>query len=141
MTSPFDRLVDMVAQNEGFRGRPYRDSRGYVTVGYGFCLDVWPLSEREARVILEMRLRDVLDELSHQPWFRALDESRQRAIADMTYNIGLAGVLTFHDMLSALEDEEWDRAANAMLDSEWAGQVGERAYRDAALIRGDKPDE
>jgi len=128
-------LMNMVARHEGFRARPYRDSRGYITVGYGFCLDTWPLSEAEAEVILDMRLRDVIHELSEQPWWETLTDRQQRALVDMAYNIGIGGVLSFHEMIAAIEARDWDRAAAAMLNSQWARQVGSRAEDDAAMLR------
>jgi lysozyme len=134
VTVDHDLLV-LVKRHEGFRARPYHDSRGYITVGYGFCLDTWPLSEAEAEVILEMRLRDVIYELSEQPWWETLSDRQQRALVDMSYNLGIAGVLRFHEMIAAIEAGDWDRAAAAMLNSTWARQVGSRAKDDAAMLR------
>jgi len=134
LTVDHDLLV-LVKGHEGFRARPYRDSRGYITVGYGFCLDTWPLTEAEAEVVLAMRLLDVIHELSEQSWWGTLTDRQQRAIADMAYNIGVGGVLRFHDMIAAIEARDWDRAAAAMLNSEWARQVGARAEDDAAMLR------
>jgi lysozyme len=134
VTVDHDLLV-LVKRHEGFRARPYHDSRGYITVGYGFCLDTWPMTEAEAEVILEMRLRDVIYELSEQPWWETLTDRQQRALVDLAYNIGVHGLLRFHEMIAAIEAKDWDRAAAAMLNSAWARQVGSRAEDDAAMLR------
>ena len=47
----------------------------------------------------------------------------------MWFNLGLTRLLGFKKFLAALEAEDWDRAAEEMLDSKWAVQVGPRSTR------------
>src|SRR2546426_700050 len=69
------------------------------------------------------RLRDYL----------ARNEGRdpQIVVADMIFNLGEQGFLGFSDLVGALKSGEWAAAADAMRDSKWFGQVGDRAVRDA----------
>jgi lysozyme len=53
----------------------------------------------------------------------------------MCFNLGLQGLLGFKDMMLAIEAEDYDRAANEMLESKWATQVGERAICLAGIMR------
>jgi hypothetical protein len=43
----------------------------------------------------------------------------------------------FREMWQAIQVKDWDGAANAMLDSLWAKEVGQRAVRLATCMRTD----
>jgi lysozyme len=47
----------------------------------------------------------------------------------MTFNMGFSKLLGFRNMLDALKTGNWQRAHDEALNSEWAGQVGDRAQR------------
>ena len=53
----------------------------------------------------------------------------------MAEQLGPAGVLGFHDMLEALASEDWDGAATAALDSQWARETPARAKHAAQVFR------
>jgi lysozyme len=53
----------------------------------------------------------------------------------MAFNLGLPRLLTFHDMIAALGRQDYGAAADAMLASRWAVQVGDRARRLAQMMR------
>jgi len=113
-------------------GRPLKPGdglQGRASFGIGHNGEK-PLSLRAVQVILEDDIADVADALDRAlPWWRTLSESRQRALANMAFNLGVARLLGFRDMLAGLEAGDWQRAAAAALDSRWAAQVGERARR------------
>ncbi len=52
----------------------------------------------------------------------------------MAYNLGVHGLLGFSKMLSALHAGDYATASSEALASAWAGQVGDRAKRIAALF-------
>ncbi len=54
------------------------------------------------------------------PWRKGLSKARQKALISMAFNLGVEGPMGFTKMLSALAAEE-------MLASKWAAQVGTRA--------------
>lgn len=68
------------------------------------------------------------------PWFVDLDAFRQDVLTNMAFNMGVAGLLTFGRMLTALHLKNWKDAAAEMLNSAWARQVKGRAYRLAAVM-------
>ncbi|HUO11336.1 MAG TPA: glycoside hydrolase family protein, partial [Caulobacteraceae bacterium] len=58
-----------------------------------------------------------------------LDDPRQDVLANMAFNLGVGGLLRFPKTLALVRAERWDAAADAMLASAWARQVGARARR------------
>jgi lysozyme len=53
----------------------------------------------------------------------------------MTFNLGWSALSRFHHFLEALHKGDYEEAANEMLASLWARQVGERAKRLATQMR------
>ena len=66
-----------------------------------------------------------------------LGETRYRALVNMVYNLGINRFIRFKKMLKTINDGDFDRAADEMLDSLWHKQVGKRAERIAGLMRND----
>jgi lysozyme len=56
-------------------------------------------------------------------------------IINMAFNLGVYRLGKFHKMRQAVYSSDWNRAADEMLDSRWAQQVGERAQRLAQMMR------
>lgn len=132
-----DLLKRDLVFDEGVRLRPYRDTMGKTTIGVGRNLDDLGISESEALFLLDNDMDRVLRELDLQwPWWREMSEERQRALANMCFQLGLTRLMGFRKMISALHSGEYERAADEALDSEWARQCSARAHRVAALIRG-----
>src|SRR5271157_1710327 len=125
----------LIQKHEGLRLTVYTDTRGHPTIGYGRALDVKGISQSEALFLLHNDITLVRSQLSSFPWFARLDGTRQAALIDMAYNLGFGGFGKFQNMLDALMKGDYDAAADAMLDSEWARQVPNRANEDADLIR------
>lgn len=135
------KLIDDLTRDEGLRLKPYRDTVGKLTIGIGRNLDDVGITIDEAVVLLHGDIdRAVVDLDRALPWWRALDEPSARALANMAFNLGLPRLLGFRRMLAALERGDHASAAAEALNSQWADQVGSRAHRIAALIRGDNPD-
>ncbi len=53
----------------------------------------------------------------------------------MAFNLGMAGLLKFQKMITAIGCMDYGGAADEMLDSRWARQVGRRAQRLAEMMR------
>ena len=140
MTDPL--LQAELIRDEALRQRMYVDTVGKHTIGVGHNLDAKPISQRAALVILEDDVADVLAELDAAlPWWRELNEVRQRVLINMGFNLGVPGLLAFHNALSAAQAGNYVAAANEMLNSKWATQVGERAQRLAKMMAtGEEPE-
>ncbi len=130
-----DKLINRIKSHEGYRGYPYTDTTGHLTIGYGRNLDARPLSRDEAEHLLRNDLAQIERELRvHLPLYDSLDEVRQGALLEMGYNLGVDGVLGFHRMIAALRSGDFAAAAKEAIDSLWAKQVGQRAHRIAYRI-------
>ena len=130
------RIKDDLRRDEGLRLTPYHCTAGKLTIGVGRNLDDLGITAEEADYLLENDIGRVAMELDHNiPWWRGLPAGAQRALVNMAFNLGWPRLSGFTNMLAALEAGDMATAAAEALNSRWAGQVGERADRIAALIR------
>jgi GH24 family phage-related lysozyme (muramidase) len=76
-----------------------------------------------------------------KPWWRRLNDVRQDAMVELSYNMGERTLDDFHGTLDALRNGEFATAANHLLASEWAAEVHPtRANFVANMIRtGERP--
>ena len=119
--------LQQLCEDEGFRGHPYDDHLGLPTIGYGTLL---PLTEEEGALLLNHRLQEKLDELTQAaPWVSGLPQHIQDVLANMSYQLGVAGLLKFQNFLAALQEGEYSDAGAHGLDSRWAKQTPQRAER------------
>ena len=136
-----DRLKKLTKEFEGCRLKPYKCPAGKLTIGYGRNLDDVGISQAEADMMFERDfakaeadVRKICEEFGID--VNNLIEQRFYVLTDMCFNLGYGGLKKFKGMLTALKNGLYDDAANAMLDSLWAKQVGNRATKLAALMRG-----
>ena len=54
------------------------------------------------------------------PWVTNLDEARQGVLANMTFEMGIDGLLEFKDTLLAVQAGDYQVASEEMLKSKWA---------------------
>ena len=138
MPLDYQALLAQLRTDEGLRLSPYLDSVGVWTCAYGHNLTARPISLAVAEMLLKDDVDAVLGSLAALPWFAGLSDVRQRVIANMAFNLGVGGLHSFHDMIAALERQDFDRAADELLASRWANQVGARAPRLARMMRTGK---
>lgn len=130
-----ERLKSRLRASEGWRSRAYRDSVGKLTIAYGHNLDAKGLSRRAGDVILTDDVEDAIRDLEILPWWKGLSPARQSVLADMSFNLGIRGLLTFRNTLESMRKGDYEAAANGMLASKWARQVGNRAVNLARIMR------
>jgi lysozyme len=137
-----DPLLEDLRRDEGFRSFPYGDSHPdkYQTIGYGFLIDERKgvgLPRPVAEFWLRYAVNERLAELQRRwPAFKDQPPDVQRALGNMAYQLGAAGVIAFKKMLAALEAGDRIAAADAALDSKWATQTPARTQRVVALLKG-----
>jgi len=125
-----DLLVQQLRYDEGVRFKPYRDTVGKLTIGVGRNLDDKGINQAEADLMLQDDIDDVLRDLKAKlPWTDALDDARRGVLANMAFNMGIVGLLGFTRTLAMIQAGNYSGAADAMLESTWAKQVGNRATR------------
>lgn len=136
MNYNISKLKSQLQRHEGLRLKPYKDSVGVLTVGYGRNLEEIEITEIQAN---EWLLDDVFsaeEELeAAYPWVNNLSEKRQRVLVNMSFNLGLTKLMKFKKMWAALEKGDMNDAAEEMLNSKWANQVGKRAEELAKMMR------
>jgi lysozyme len=59
------------------------------------------------------------------PWLRDVDEARRGVVIEMAFQMGIGGLLKFKRFLTALRAGDYATAADEMMDSKWADQVGD----------------
>jgi lysozyme len=133
-------LRDQLIIDEGLRLKPYKDTKGILTIGVGRNLDDVGISHDEAMALLDTDIANHAADLDRElPWWSRLDDARQLVLANMAFNLGIQRLLLFKKMLDHLARGEYDAAADEMQASSWAGQVGPRATRLIATMRGGMP--
>lgn len=130
-----DLLDQQLRNDEGVRYKPYRDSVGKLTIGVGRNLDDVGLRDSEISVLLsnDMAVAETLAR-TLLPNFDDLTDLRKAVVCNMAFNLGMR-LTGFKETLGAIREGRWDDAANNMLDSVWAQQVGLRARRLADDMR------
>lgn len=131
-------------RDEGVRYEPYADTAGNQTIGVGHNMKVSPLSDGWTLPLTDAQVdqllaRDITTTLAKLdrflPWWRGLSEVRQRVLANMCFNLGIGGLLTFRNTLTDVKTGFYTAAATGMRSSLWARQVGERAQRLAQAMQ------
>lgn len=132
-------LIAELRRDEGVKPHAYKDHLGNWTIGVGRLIDKargGKLSDDEIDYLLTNDIARFKAELDAKlPWWRSLDEVRQRVVLNMVFNLGTAGLLGFKNTLAAIKVGEWEKASAGMLASRWAKQTGQRAVRLAKMMR------
>ncbi len=122
------QLIESVKLHEGFRDRPYLDTVGKRTVGYGWNIDDTPMEREAAEVQLTKKLERCEREVSTKiDFYPNLTQARKDVLIEMCFNLGLEGLLGFKNTLRLMGESRHEEAAVQMLKSKWAEQVGRRA--------------
>jgi len=127
-------------RDEGVRYSPYLDTAKPPrrTVGCGRNMDAnpipkgwtFPLTDAQVDQLLTEDIQTACASLDRfLPWWRNLDEVRQRVICNMAFNMGITTLLTFRNTLTDVKMGFYTAAATGMRNSLWARQVGTRAQR------------
>jgi lysozyme len=144
------KLEAQLAIDEGKRLVAYLDSMGILSCGIGHNCVAKPvagvlkpgdtISEETCSRLFREDIQESIGQLDkHILWWRALDDTRQNVLCNMVFNLGIQGLLQFRNTLKFIECGSYGMAADGMLASLWARQVGDRAKRLAKQMRdGDK---
>lgn len=132
----FDKEIrESLKLHEGVRTHPYTDTKGILTIGVGHNLERG-LHPDVINLQLEKDIEETLEDLDRDlPEWRGFSKKRRVALADMMFNLGAKRFHGFVKMRKALKLQDFDKAAEEMLDSKWSRQVGARAERLADMMR------
>lgn len=130
------KLKNLLVKHESYKQFPYTNSTGHLTIGIGRNLDNRGISLPEAYYLVDEDIDYFSSKLQqYLKFFHKLDENRQIVLINMCFNLGVQGFLNFTHMILALESGDYERAAKEMLESKWAGQVGDRAIELSQAMR------
>lgn len=127
----------LIKKHEGFRSVVYKDSLGFLTGGYGHSfLEGSPLSYSVTHMLFEEDYAQAVSDFDIlcKKYNLSLDSTRQSVLINMLFNMGLTKVLKFKKMIAAIQTGDYKKAADEMLDSVWAKQVGKRAVELSQLM-------
>ena len=141
-----DQLREELAEDEGCKFEIYLDHLGLPTFGIGalvkehdpeYGLPVGtPVSEERVRQRFNLDIAVTIEDcLRLYPDFDDLPEEAQLVIANMCFNLGYPRLSKFKGMKAGIDDRDWERAADEMVDSRWHDQVPNRAKRLVKRIR------
>ena len=146
-----DRIKEQLVRHEGLRLKPYRCTAGKLTIGIGRNLDDCGITQSEAYVMLINDIMNCEKQLQAKipDIYNGLDEVRKSVLLNMCISIpqsrfaplrepcylGIGGLLGFNNTLAFISAGDLERAANGMLASKWAKQVGRRAIELSELMR------
>ena len=130
------REAAYIEANEGRTTLPYRDTVGKLTIGVGFNLTDVGLYDEEIDFILANRIERMKLILPNKiATWEALSSDQRLCLMDMYYNLGWPRLAKFKRMLKHIDDGKYDQAAEELLKSKYASQVGLRAVRNAELLK------
>lgn len=134
------QLYAQLNTDEGRKRKPYRDIVGKLSIGVGRNLDDVGVSDDEIDLMLKNDVQRAVNLLDKNiPWWSDLSEARQQVLANMCLNMGWgdgrSGLSSFINTLACIKAGQYSNAADNMLMSKWAAQVGDRAIRLAKMMR------
>lgn len=138
----FDEVKERIKKHEGFLPKVYFDILGKATIGYGHLIT--PEDKFEENVEYS---KELLEEVFNTDFLRAkkgaeellegiyIVEKAKGIIIEMVFQLGKTGVSKFKKMFTALSVQDYNEAANQMLDSQWRKQTPKRCEELAEQMR------
>ena len=136
------QITKQIKSDEGLVLHAYDDLLGYLTIGYGRLIDHRKgggITKEEAEYLLANDIERKLQELqSRLPWIKKLDDVRKGVLLNMSFQLGVSGLMAFKNTLAKIETGDYEGASVNMLKSKWATQTPNRAQRMAEQMRSGK---
>ena len=145
------KIIEKIKMEEGDKARMYKCPAGKWTIGAGINLEAQDMPQEVRDLWLELILIDLREQLFTQAmrWygveFTSLDETVQLVLTDMAYQMGVTGLMGFHNMWHEIKNGDYELAADELLDSEYHRKLKSyvedeetetRSERNAELLRG-----
>lgn len=129
---PAREIMTLIGESDFSKGVPW-------TVGIGDTIGVGPdtqVSLAQARSKLSTHIAKNLRELDQSfPAWKTMPFVIQTVLVNLTYNMGIKGLLKFKNTLKYLEQKNWAAAAANLERSLWYKQVGRRAVELVKRVR------
>ncbi len=129
-------LIEKIKHHEGFVDHVYKCTEGFDTIGYGFAVKDLEMPEHIAEELLIIKLEKLQKNANSRfKWLEDMPQQVQEVVINMCYQLGVNGVSKFRKAISAMQEGDWEEAANEMLDSLWARQTPNRAKELSDIVR------
>ncbi len=140
------KLKTEIETDEGSSQAIYLDHLGYKTFGIGHLvrkddpesdMDVGDeVTLDRITEVFESDMESVMGDCEKAfPDIYDMPEDIQHVIANMMFNLGFPRFCKFSKMIKAINDKDWQEAADQMVDSRWYRQVPNRAKRLEGRVR------
>ena len=130
------KIKELIIKHEGLELKPYRCTAGKLTIGVGRNIEDVGISKGEAIFMLdndiEICIKDMVELF---PGWYQLSGNQQSVLINMRFNLGPGRFRKFKKMIAAVNDKNFERAANEMKDSLWYHQVGNRAVELVEMMK------
>lgn len=135
----FRPLARELERDEGRVPHAYQDHLGYWTIGIGRLVDKRKggrLRDDEIDYLLANDIREAIADIADLPAWQAVknDPVRARALLNMRFQLGGAGLRGFVNSLRFIAAKDWGRAADNLRQSKWFQQTPARAARVIRMI-------
>ena len=133
------QATQQITRHEGEVLHAYQDHLGFWTIGVGRLIDKSKgggITHDEAQYLLNNDITTRVEALqSKLPWFDQLSDVRKAVLLNMSFQLGIAGLLGFGRTLEMIKMGNYVEAADNMLKSKWAQQTPKRANELANQMR------
>jgi lysozyme len=124
-----EQILQSIMKHEGFESKPYPDPmHGWDVPTFGHGLTY--LTKEESEHIVKGRILELYNSLDKSlHFFKNQPIEVRQVLVEMSYQMGVHGVLNFQNMLAAINEGDYQKAAKEGLDSKWAKQTPSRAKK------------
>lgn len=129
------KIKTLLIKHEGFKNHLYKDSKGKWTIGIGHNVDDLGIKDQFILSIFYDDVDDHMKFLTSFDWYLELDENRKCALFDMAFNLGDKNFEKFEQMIEALKEKDFERAAQEILNSQYAKELPDRAHDISTIIQ------
>jgi len=131
-----ERLRKQITKHEGIEYKLYRCTSDKLTIGVGRNIEDRGISHDTAMQMLDEDIDICINELQQTvSYWDDLPERVQEALVNLCFNMGIKRLMAFKKTFGYLREGMFDKAADELLDSRYANQVGQRAIDVAHMIR------
>lgn len=133
-----EALKKSLIRHEGIRYKAYKDSEGFWTIGVGHKLPAYTprvMTLEEVMTQLDADIDEAEAGARNFDWYYTLSGVRQAVIVEMVFQLGFYGVSKFKNMILAIIDKDFNKAADEMKDSKWYRQTPKRCDELSEIMR------
>ena len=135
LSEDFDQRV---ARHEGKKYKVYFDQFGNPTIGIGRNLNAGLTDDEVMYLYRNSKQKATNDCFNNLTWLTTQPKIIQEVLIEMCFQMGIVGLLQFHNFLGMIQVKQYKEAAKDGLDSLWAKQAPERVQELMELVASAK---